>query len=99
LSLVLLALELKHLCHGQLCPHQAPKIPKKPRKKAIRKLKYLSEADEESEQEVNEMVDEVTNNAARDLVNEVLEIVRKEALDQETITAASSEVIKASRAV
>ena len=62
-------------------------------------MEYLSEADEESEQEVNEMVDEVTNIAARDLVNQALDFVRKESLDQETITAAASEVIKASRAV
>ena len=80
-------------------PIQAVRIPKKPRQKAIRKLKYLSEADEESDQEINEMVDEVSNNAARDLVNEAMDIVRKEALDRETTIAAASEVIKASEAV
>jgi len=80
-------------------PIQAPRIPKKPRKKAIRKLEYISEANEESDQEINEMVDEVTNEAARDLVNKAMDFVRKEALDRVTVTAAASEVIKAFRAV
>jgi len=62
-------------------------------------LEYISEADEESDQEINKMVDEVTNDVARDLVNEAMDFVRKEALDKETVTAATSEVIKASKGV
>jgi len=77
-------------------PIQAPRILKKSRKKSIRKLKYTSEAEE---QEINEMVDEVTNDAAKELVNEVMDFVRKEAPDKETTTAAAFEVIKASREV
>jgi len=58
-------------------PVQAPRIPKKSRKKAIRRLEYISEADDESDQEINEMVEEVTNDAARELVNEAMEFIRK----------------------
>jgi len=76
-------------------PVQAPRIPKKSRKKTIRKLEYISKANGESDQEINEMVDEVTNDAARDLVNEAMDFVRKEALDRVTVTATASEVIKA----
>jgi len=45
------------------------------------------------------MVDEVTNDAARELVNDAMDFVRKEALDQVTVTTVASKVIKASRAV
>jgi len=77
-------------------PIQAPRLSKKPRKKATRKLKYTSEA---KEQEINEVVDEVTNETARELVNEVMDSVRKEALNKETATPTASEVIKAYREV
>jgi len=44
-------------------------------------LKYTSEAEE---QEIREMVDQATNESAKELVNEVVDFVRKEALDRET---------------
>jgi len=77
-------------------PIQAPRVPKKPRKKAVRKLKYTFEAEE---QEIREMVDQATNETAKELVNEVVDSVRKEALDRETAISAASGVIKASREV
>jgi len=45
-------------------PIQAPRVPKKPRKKAARKLKYTSEVEE---QEINEMVDQATDETAKEL--------------------------------
>jgi len=77
-------------------PVQAPRLPKEPRKKAIRKLKYTSEAEEK---EIGEMVDEVTNQTTKELVNEVMDCVRKEALDKETAIAAAAKVINVSREV
>jgi len=45
------------------------------------------------------MVDEATNETAKELVNEVVDFVKKEALDRETAISAASEVIKVSREV
>jgi len=45
------------------------------------------------------MVDEVTNETAKELVNEVMDCIRKKALDRETAIAAAAEVINVSREV
>ncbi len=45
------------------------------------------------------MVDEVTNETAKELVNEVMDYVRKEALERKTAIAATAEVINVSREV